>query len=364
MESVLERILNNFDKLQFQNDLIQWFLNEQRILPWRQDKDPYKIWVSEIMLQQTRVETVIPYFNNFIEKFPSPESLASAKEEHVLKAWEGLGYYSRARNLQSAVKEVVTEYGGKVPDNVEELSKLKGVGPYTQGAILSIAYNIPEPAVDGNVMRVLSRILLIKDDIAKVSTRKLFENVVREMISVDQPSEFNQSLMELGALVCTPKSPSCLLCPVQNHCRAFSEGIQHELPFKTTKKKVKEVFLTALVLKNKAGELLVQKRPKEGLLANLWELPNEELQLNSMFGQVEQIQKFMKEKYNLDVTIGDHFMNLKHEFSHLVWKIDVYQAYTDDSLSKDNNTQFVSKEELLKLPFPVSYKKIISEIQW
>ena len=364
MEAKLEKILNNFDKLKFQFDLIQWFLNEQRILPWRQDKDPYKIWVSEIMLQQTRVETVIPYFTNFIEKFPSPESLAKAEEEHVLKAWEGLGYYSRARNLQSAVKEVVAEYGGKVPDNVEELSKLKGVGPYTQGAILSIAYNIPEPAVDGNVMRVLSRILLIKDDIAKVSTRKLFENVVREIISVDQPSEFNQSLMELGALVCTPKSPSCLLCPVQNHCRAFSEGIQHELPYKTTKKKVKEVFITALILKNKTGEILVQKRPNEGLLANLWELPNHELQLNSMHGESEQIQRFMKEKYNLDVTVGDHFMNLKHEFSHLVWKIDVYPAYTDGALPKANNSQFVSRDELSKLPFPVSYKKIISEIQW
>jgi A/G-specific adenine glycosylase len=290
--------------------------------------------------------------------------LASAEEEHVLKAWEGLGYYSRARNLQSAVKEVVAEYDGKVPDNVKELSKLKGVGPYTQGAILSIAYNIPEPAVDGNVMRVLSRILLIKDDISKVSTRKLFENVVREIISADRPSEFNQGMMELGALVCTPKSPSCLLCPVQNHCGAFSEGMQYELPFKTAKKTTKEVLLTALILKNKAGEILIQKRPNEGLLANLWELPNHELQLNSMYGQIEQIQQFIKAKYHLDVTVGDHFLDLKHEFSHLVWKIDVYLAHTDGTLPKDDSSQFVSAEELSKLPFPVSYKKIISEIQW
>ncbi|WP_458414608.1 A/G-specific adenine glycosylase [Schinkia sp. CFF1] len=364
METNLEHLFNHFNKLQFQLDLISWFLNEQRVLPWRKDKDPYKVWVSEVMLQQTRVETVIPYFNHFIEQFPTVEALAAANEEQVLKAWEGLGYYSRVRNLQSAVKEVVADYGGQIPNNPENLSKLKGVGPYTKGAILSIAYNIPEPAVDGNVMRVLSRVLLIKDDIAKVKTRKLFENAVRELVSTEQPSEFNQGLMELGALVCTPKSPSCLLCPVQHHCRAFHEGMQDELPFKTTKKSNKEVLLTALVLKNKEGQILIQKRPSDGLLANLWELPNHEMQRFSPLGQVEQMKQFMKTKYNLDVMIEDHFMNLKHEFSHLTWKIAVYNAVTNDEFPGSNSCQFVPLEEIEKLPFPVPYKKIISSVQW
>ncbi|WP_081988524.1 A/G-specific adenine glycosylase, partial [Halobacillus sp. BBL2006] len=217
--------------------MIDWFQKEQRILPWRENQDPYRVWVSEIMLQQTRVDTVIPYFNNFLTKFPTLEALADADEQEVLKAWEGLGYYSRARNLQNAVREVVEEYGGVVPNDPDEVGKLKGVGPYTKGAILSIAYDTPEPAVDGNVMRVLSRILHVEEDIAKQSTRKLFEELVRELISIEDPSSFNQGLMELGALICTPKTPSCMLCPIQEQCRAFEEGIETELPIKSSKKK-------------------------------------------------------------------------------------------------------------------------------
>src|SRR5690625_3254785 len=165
-------ISSTFNIPKFQEDLINWVEKEQRELPWRENQDPYRVWVSEIMLQQTKVDTVIPYFHRFIDQFPTLEALADADEDSVLKAWEGLGYYSRARNLQSAVREVVDVYDAKVPDNPDELGSLKGVGPYTKGAILSIAYNQPEPAVDGNVMRVLSRILLIKEDIAKVKTRK------------------------------------------------------------------------------------------------------------------------------------------------------------------------------------------------
>jgi len=367
VETNLEKNLKNFNILQFQQDLIDWFIREQRILPWRKDKDPYKIWVSEVMLQQTRVETVIPYFNNFIEKFPTIEALANAEEEKVLKAWEGLGYYSRVRNLQSAVKEVAEKYGGRVPDDAKELSKLKGVGPYTKGAILSIAYGIPEPAVDGNVMRVLSRILMIEDDISKQKTRKLFENAVRELISPDQPSEFNQGLMELGALICTPKSPSCLLCPVQRHCLAFGEGLQDELPVKTTKKTTKTVVINALILRNDTGHILVQKRPSEGLLANLWELPNHEMKLHSAQDQMEQLKHFMKEKYQLDVTIENHFMNLKHEFSHLIWNIAVYNGYVSGSSAEHfvqkENCMFLPLEDVLRLPFPVSYRKILAEIK-
>lgn len=362
MQNNLEEILSNLHKHQFQADLINWFINEQRDLPWRKDKDPYKVWVSEIMLQQTRVDTVIPYFNNFIEKFPTPEALASAHEDQVLKAWEGLGYYSRARNLQSAVKEVVADYGGIVPNSAEEISKLKGIGPYTQGAILSIAYGIPEPAVDGNVMRVLSRILYIWDDIAKPKTRKLFETVIREIISTKMPSEFNQGLMELGAIVCTPKSPSCLLCPVQEHCLAFREGEQSELPVKTRNKTVKEVLLTALILENDEGKIFIQKRPSTGLLANLWELPSQDIQTN-LLSQREQMEHFMKEKYNLSVMINDHFMNLKHEFSHLLWKISVYQGFTTSKLESTDLARFVLLEELEQYAFPVSYQKIIEKLK-
>ena len=221
----------------FQNDLISWFKREQRDLPWRKDQDPYKVWVSEIMLQQTRVDTVIPYFNRFIEWFPTIDDLADANEDKVLKAWEGLGYYSRVRNLQSAVKEVREKYNGEVPNTPKEISELKGVGPYTAGAILSIAYGIPEPAVDGNVMRVLSRILSIWDDIAKPSSRKIFEQAVRDLISHDDPSAFNQALMELGALICTPTSPLAYYALYGSTVRPFSKGYKKSCLLKPKKRK-------------------------------------------------------------------------------------------------------------------------------
>ncbi len=223
---------------EFQNQLLYWFERQQRDLPWRQNRDAYRVWVSEIMLQQTRVDTVIPFYERFMERFPTISHLAEADIEEVYKYWEGLGYYSRARNLHSAVKEVQENYSGTVPDTPEEIHKLKGVGPYTAGAILSIAYGVPEPAVDGNVMRVLSRIFLIEEDIMKVKTRKLFEDIIRDIIARQNPSFFNQALMELGALICIPRSPRCAVCPVAAHCRARQEGVQESLP---VKKKAKQV---------------------------------------------------------------------------------------------------------------------------
>ena len=261
-----EIIKNQVNVEQFREGLLNWFTEEQIELPWRQDQDPYKVWVSEIMLQQTKVDTVIPYFNRFVSQFPTIEALSKAEEEKVLKAWEGLGYYSRARNLHAAVKEVHEKYGGKVPNTPKEIAGLKGVGPYTAGAILSIAYGVPEPAVDGNVMRVLSRILSIWEDIAKPKTRKTFEEAVRVLISHENPSYFNQALMELGALICTPTSPSCLLCPVREHCHAFDEGTVTELPVKTKSKKQKTVQLAAVVLTDENGRTLIHKRPNTGLL--------------------------------------------------------------------------------------------------
>ena len=266
MISELEQSLLKIDKIEFQQDLINWFEKEQRDLPWRENKDPYRVWVSEIMLQQTRVDTVIPYFNRFVSWFPTLDDFAEADEEKILKAWEGLGYYSRVRNLHSAVKEVKESYNSVVPNQLEEISKLKGVGPYTAGAILSIAYGKAEPAVDGNVMRVLSRVLMLYEDIAKPKTRKTFEIAVRALISHENPSAFNQALMELGALICTPGTPACLLCPVQNNCLAFANGVQSELPIKIQKKKTRDVPIVAAVIVNEKEEFLIHKRSAKGLL--------------------------------------------------------------------------------------------------
>ncbi|WP_082234830.1 A/G-specific adenine glycosylase [Halobacillus massiliensis] len=347
-------LLENFNRQAFRNQLIDWFKREQRNLPWRENQDPYRVWVSEIMLQQTRVDTVIPYFNNFLTKFPTPKALAEAEEQEVLKAWEGLGYYSRARNLQNAVREVVENYGGIVPEDKEELGQLKGVGPYTKGAILSIAYDQPEPAVDGNVMRVLSRILDVEDDIAKAKTRILFEGLVEELISTEDPSSFNQGLMELGAIVCTPKSPSCLLCPVQSECRAFHQGIETERPIKSSKKKQRKQPYAALLIEDTEGNVLIEKRPDQGLLASLWQYPM--VPLTDV--DKKDIPSYVYGEYGVEIELGHGIDRVRHVFSHLIWDMEIYYAKVRKGSLDRKSAKFVSPSEVTSYPFPVSHQKV------
>lgn len=353
--------LNKMNVNKFQQDLVTWYEAEKRDLPWRRERDPYKIWVSEIMLQQTRVDTVIPFFHQFMEQFPTVESLAYADEEAVMKAWEGLGYYSRARNLQSAVREVAESYGGTVPADKEEFLSLKGVGPYTGGAVLSIAYGLPEPAVDGNVMRVMSRLLALWDDIAKPASRKVFEQAVRHVMYEEDPSSFNQALMELGATVCTPTSPACLLCPVQNHCEAFEQGVQRELPVKTKKKSDKKVRMGAVVLQAPDGTVLIEKRPEKGLLANLWQFPNVELPVG--VNPRAALESFIQAEFGMTAQIqSEKSTEIIHVFSHLTWEIDVYIGTIELKSAKDR-TKFVSKEDVETYAFSVSHQKIWQHVK-
>jgi len=349
---VIDKILLNYDKLAFQEHLLRWYDKNKRILPWRKTKDPYKIWVSEIMLQQTKVDTVINYYTKFIEMYPTIVHLAEAEEQEVLKLWEGLGYYSRARNLHAAAKEVVKKYDGIIPNDPAILGTLKGIGPYTRGAISSIAFGLPEPAVDGNVMRVLSRALLIKDNISEAKTRKRIENIVRELIPEENPSAFNQGLMELGALICTPRSPACMLCPVQTECRAFNEGVEETLPVKLKKKKQRIEPYSVFVIENEAGEVAIEQRPNQGLLANMWQFPMVENEL------VEQnlLTKTLQERYELTIDLKDKLGEVRHVFSHTIWELDVYAATTKETTGK--NIQFVAKDELEQYPFSVSHLKI------
>ncbi|MFJ8263747.1 A/G-specific adenine glycosylase [Rummeliibacillus sp. NPDC094406] len=341
-------------KKQFQHALVEWFQKEKRDLPWRKTKDPYKIWVSEVMLQQTRVDTVIPYYNRFMKEFPTPEVLAEAPEEKLLKQWEGLGYYSRARNLQVGVREVVENYGGKVPDNRPEISKLKGVGPYTAGAVLSIAYNRAEHAVDGNVMRVLSRVLLIGEDIALPKTKKIFENAVMELIDTEHPSEFNQGLMELGALVCTPTSPKCLLCPVREFCTAYNEGNPEELPVKTKKVKTKSLYYDMFVVQNEKGQFLLEKRPDKGLLANMWQFPM--IEQNSK--ETHTNESLLATTYQVELINREKLLTFKHVFSHLVWHMDSYIIGVKQKGDTPENSAWFSIEEMKELPMPVPMQKV------
>lgn len=340
-------------KQQFKENLVAWFDKEKRDLPWRHTTEPYKIWVSEVMLQQTRVDTVIPYYNRFTEKYPTIQDLANAPEEELLKMWEGLGYYSRVRNLQAGVKEVVEQYGGVVPKTRTEISQLKGVGPYTAGAVLSIAYGVPEHAVDGNVMRVLSRVLNIDADIALPKTKKIFEEAVMMLIDKNNPSSFNQGLMELGALICTPTSPKCLLCPVRENCMAFQQGDPSSLPVKSKKMKTKTINYKVFVAIDAKGNVLVEKRSNEGLLANMWQFPMVEQK-----DEDKALQHFSK---HFSVKLEEGMLKLlefKHVFSHLVWNVEAYLVYVESFEQSEKNALLVSQQQLEQLPLPVPMQKI------
>ncbi len=361
---------------EMQTALLAWFRQRSRDLPWRRESDPYRIWVSEVMLQQTRVDTVIPYYERFMRQYPTLEDLARADETEVLKAWEGLGYYSRARNLLQGVREVRERYGGRVPDTKEEILSIKGIGPYTAGAILSIAYGKPVPAVDGNVMRVISRLFSIQEDIAKTVTKKQIEALVQQLIPADDSSHFNQGLMELGALVCLPRSPACGACPLQAFCQAYRDGNQEAFPVKAQKKPPQPVGLAAAVLWRE-GKVLIRRRPQTGLLAGLWEFPNmvweasfERWQSMSRDEKVFWLMGRLESIYPFRLERPQFLTPIRHVFSHLKWDGEVF-AFTvtpppawenQDEQSGNPDERWVSADELLQYAFPVPYRNVVRRI--
>lgn len=356
---MIAKMLQHFNDSSFRDQLINWYEDNKRDLPWRENQDPYKVWVSEIMLQQTQVITVIPYFNRFTTKYPTVYDLARADTEEVLRQWEGLGYYSRARNLQHAVREVVADYNGQVPSNKKELGALKGIGPYTRGAILSIAFDQAEPAVDGNVMRVLSRVLKIEDNISEARVRKQFEEIVSRIISVENPSSFNQGIMELGALICTPKKPKCSLCPVSQHCQAYAEGIQTDLPIKTKAKKQKRIPYVVLLIRNKQGQYIIEKRAEKGLLASLWQFPMVPIDEIGF----DHLQSWVRSEYGLEIKLKNKRGKLNHIFSHIIWQIEAYDAEADIVEVEDERLRLVTKAEMDPFPFPVSHLNLMEYIE-
>lgn len=256
--------------------LLDWYENNKRDLPWRHTNDPYKIWLSEVILQQTRVDQGMEYYLDFVDTFPTVKHLAAANEDTVLKKWQGLGYYSRARNLHQAAKMVVSEWDGRFPDNFEDIKKLKGVGPYTAAAIASIVFNEPRPVVDGNVMRVVSRWFAIKDAINTTKGRKKIESALNELIDKKQPGKFNQAIMEFGALYCKPKNPDCLHCIFNNTCEAFINTLVAELPRKTPKAKTRNRFFTYLFMVSNQNEndfTILNKRSGNDIWKGLYEFP-------------------------------------------------------------------------------------------
>lgn len=304
--------------------LLSWFYENARSLPWREEPLPYYVWVSEIMLQQTRVEAVKPFFSRFINALPDIAALAACPQERLLKLWEGLGYYNRVRNMQKAAVQVVQEYGGVLPGDYYELKKLPGIGSYTAGAIASIAYGIPAPAVDGNVLRVLSRIMESEADISRQSVKNLFEGLVMEVIPRDCPGIFNQALMELGATVCLPNGqPECGRCPAEKMCLARMHDRIGELPKKSGSKKRRIEEKTVLVIRD-GIHTVIHRRPEKGLLAGLYELPNLEGHLSE-----EELLLYLKQEGIPAVRVRP-LPEAKHIFSHVEWHMTGYLILTED----------------------------------
>jgi len=327
--------------------LVKWFIRSQRDLPWRENRDPYRVWVSEIMLQQTRVEAVVGYFDRFMERFPTVGALAAADEQDVLKAWEGLGYYSRARNLHRAAKEIVSRYGGVFPGKPEDIRRLPGIGPYTAGAIASIAFDLPEPAVDGNVLRVMARLDGIESDILQPGTRRDITGRVRAMYTPGNANPLTQGLMELGALVCIPGTPRCDACPVSGYCVAYQTGRQDTLPVRAPRAKQTVQHLCAGLIRWEGGVLIAQ-RPATGLLANLWEFPI----VDRSNGQIIDA---LYEKYGVRVDSPIYAGHVRHVFTHRIWEVDVYRAH---GTAVSDRCKAVPLAELDAYPMPNVFQKM------
>lgn len=332
--------------------LLAWYDENRRILPWREKPEPYRVWVSEIMLQQTRVEAVKPYFARFMEHLLDVESLAAAEEDELLKLWEGLGYYSRARNLKAAAQQIVEQHGGKMPSEYHDLIKLKGIGSYTAGAISSIAFGHPVPAVDGNVLRVIMRLLADDSDISEASVRKRVEEDLKPVMPKDRPGDFNQALMELGATVCLPNGdPKCAECPWKTFCRAGIEESWQQYPKKAVKKPRTVEYRTILVIRD-GHRAVIRRRPNKGLLAGMYEFP-------SLLGKasLDEVKDWLSAQGVCAVRI-EKLPESKHIFTHKEWHMTGYMVLVDglEPMHKDPSLMFVETQETEeKYPIPSAF---------
>ena len=356
--------------------LLSWYDANKRDLPWRKTKDPYRIWVSEIMSQQTRIEAMKPYYENWMEQFPTKEALAAADEDTVVKAWQGLGYYSRARNLRLGVREVMTKYGGEMPRTRKEVESLKGVGAYTAGAILSLAFNQREAAIDGNVLRVYARLYAVREDIMRTAGKKAIAALVEETLPYDRPGDFNQSLMDFGSSICIPKAPRCEGCPLRRWCQADALGIAAELPVRIVKKSVPIISVVTGLIRNEKGEYLLHRRPATGLLHSMWEFPNVEVPRNVTMQDkkdlplvgVEPLADEWRNKFkNASITWqSEAVTTLRHVFSHRCWDMEAYTAefIGDDPLSASTfdeasaDWRWVLPEDFTDLPWAGPHGKL------
>lgn len=345
-------VLEHPELYEIAEPLIRWYCQNKRDLPWRRDPEPYRVWISEIMLQQTRVEAVKGYYDRFLKELPQVRDLAEADEDKLLKLWEGLGYYNRVRNMQKAAQQIMIDYHGEFPVSYEAIRALKGIGSYTAGAISSFAYGLPEPAIDGNVLRVVTRLLADDSDIMKQSTKTRIEQEIRNVIPKDRASDFNQGLIELGAIVCVPNgAPKCGECPLAHLCRARKEGRMSEFPVKARAKARRIEKKTILVFRDEEN-IAISKRGEKGLLAGLYELPG----LPGNQGR-DEVEEYCKEIGLMPVRIKE-LPPARHIFSHVEWHMTGYDIRVDE-LEKTNKKEFlfVHPEEIQKIyPIPAAFE--------
>ena len=304
--------------------ILAWYARNQRDLPWRRTRDPYRIWVSEIMLQQTQVDTVIPYYHCFLESFPTVADLAGAAMDEVLKVWENLGYYGRARHMHVAAGEIVHNLKGRFPSSAQELQRLPGIGPYTAAAIMSFAYGDCVPTVDGNVKRVLTRLFAITEAIEKGTTRRLVQGIAAELVPPGDSSSFNQGLMDLGATLCRPRRPSCENCPLRDLCLAFQRGIQETLPVKSKRAPLPHRVMTAAIVRDARHRLLIVQRPSLGLLGGLWKFPGGES--GPREGLKQALERTVKDELGICIKAQEAIASVSHTFTHFRMTLHAWQC--------------------------------------
>ncbi len=359
MRSVAALPRGAWRRMDLRSSLLKWFDREKRAMPWRGTKDPYQVWLSEVMLQQTRVETVTRYWGRFLDRFPSVRALAEASEQDVLKAWEGLGYYRRARHLHRAAQEVVERHHGVVPSDEEAFRALPGVGDYTAGAVLSIAFGKPLPAVDGNVIRVLCRLHNIVEAPTRPETAARIRSIAADLVHRRRAGDWTQALMELGAIVCLPREPRCLLCPVARSCQGRAAGTAARLPVRAPKK-APHRWEHACAVVRRRGRLLLVRRPEEGLLGGMWELPSGELDGEALDAAVPRI---LAQTTGLSATYDRELGSVDHAFTHARLTLRVCTVRETRGRLRSERAAWCAPGDVARLPLSVVARKSLDLVE-
>jgi len=363
LKGTLSHLKQQTDICRFQEKLEKWYQAHQRKLPWRESHDPYRIWISEVMLQQTQVKTAIPYFLNFIDHFPTLQDLAESDLGTVLKMWEGLGYYARARNFHKAAAIITKDLNGVIPDDISQFKKLPGVGDYIGAAVQSIAFGHPFAVVDGNVKRVLARLYCIKYPVNTPASHKQFKEYADSLLDKKEPGTFNQAMMELGALLCTPRNPQCNTCPISEFCKAALSDKVEMFPIRVKAKKVPTYHIAAGVVRKK-GKLLITRRKFEGLLGGLWEFPGGKLKKNEDASSA--CIRELREETGITTQIESHLTTIHHAYTHFKIQMDIFYCHYISGRIRLNGPidfRWIRLKEIDNFAFPKANLKFIPMIE-